>query len=257
MKKIIIFTDGASSGNPGSGGWGCVIIFCDDASQKSKVKSHKVVELGGREERTTNNRMELIAIIEAFEFANKYGLGARDYEFEVYSDSSYAVNGITKWIDDWIKNDWKNSQKKPVMNRDLWEQLSNLTEIYKAEWRVLPGHSGVPGNERADKIAVGFRDDNDPGLYHGSLENYDIDVLNIDYDKVLKRDKGRKKTRSKAKAYSYLSLVDGVLRRHMTWSQCELCVRGRPNVKFKKALDAEEEEEIVEEWGYTLDDIKG
>jgi len=246
MKKVVVFTDGASSGNPGPGGWGAILVF-----------DEQIVELGGGEPKTTNNRMELVALVEAFGFANKYGLSSQDYIFEVYSDSSYAVNGITKWVGGWIKNNWQTTQKKPVMNQDLWEDLHLLTKEYKIDWRVLPGHSGIPGNERADKIAVGFRDGEKVGLFHGSMGDYNINVLDIRYDSALKRVKDTKRARSKAKAYSYLSLVDGILKRHMTWADTEKRVAGKPNVKFKKALDKEEEGEIVKEWGYSINDIEG
>ncbi len=244
-KKITIFTDGASSGNPGPGGWGAVLVF-----------DEQIVELGDGEKRTTNNRMELNAVVGAFEFMRQYGLSVNDYEVEVYSDSTYVVNGITKCIFGWTKNNWINTQKKPVMNRDLWERLKEVSADYEIKWNVLPGHSGVPGNERADKIAVGFRDDDDRGLYHGSLEEYDVDVLNTSYDKALKKVKDGKKARSKAKAYSYLSLVDGRLRRHRTWSECELCVKGARGARFKKSLSAEEELEIIRSWGKSLNDIE-
>jgi len=244
-KKIMIFTDGASSGNPGPGGWGAVLVFDD-----------QIVELGEGDNITTNNRMELNAVAGAFEFIKQYGLSSNDYKTEVYSDSTYVVNGITKWIFGWMNNNWINTQKNPVMNRDLWERLRDASQDHEVKWNILPGHSGVPGNERADKIATAFRDSDDPGLYHGSLEEYDVDVLNTTYDEALKKAKDSKKARSKAKAYSYLSLVEGKLRRHRTWSECELHVKGKSGVKFKKSLNAEEELEIIRSWGKTLNDIE-
>jgi len=245
-KKILIFTDGASSGNPGPGGWGAVLSFDD-----------QIVELGGGEDITTNNRMELGAVVGAFEFINAYGLSTNDYSVVVYSDSTYVVNGITKWIYGWLKNNWISTQKKSVVNRDLWESLKEKTDSYEIKWNVLPGHSGVPGNERADKIAVAFRDSDDPGLFQGQESDYNIDISNVSYDEALKKAKDSKKKRSGAKAYSYLSLVNGTLRRHYNWADCEKLVKGKSGVRFKKSLDAQDELEIIRSWGKSINDIEG
>ena len=145
MKEITIFTDGASRGTPGPGGWAAVI----------RTES-KVVEIGGREEHTTNNRMELRAAIEALkylEFGNHYWSLVT-----IYSDSHYLINGITKWIFDWQKKNWRTRARKAVLNQDLWEELSVLVEKKNIEWKYVAGHSGVESNERADQIATAFAD---------------------------------------------------------------------------------------------------
>lgn len=138
--EIIIFTDGSSKGNPGPGGWGVII-----------KRNGKVEEMGGREEYTTNNRMELTAAIEALQ-----EISAPNAEIQVYSDSRYVIDGITKWIHGWQKNGWKTKDRKNVLNRDLWEMLDKLVTGKKVKWKYVAGHTGHPENERCDEIALMF-----------------------------------------------------------------------------------------------------
>src|SRR3989338_9336051 len=170
--SIIIFTDGSSRGNPGPGGFGAIVIA-----------DGKVTELGGREEHTTNNRMEMMAVIEVLAFIQNQGstfFPIQGRTLILYSDSAYVINGITKWVHGWKKNNWITSQKKPVENRDLWEQLDSLCTIYRTEWKQVGGHVGVAGNERCDEIATAFADGEKPELYSGVLENYRIkNILDI------------------------------------------------------------------------------
>ncbi len=136
MKKVEIFTDGACKGNPGPGGWGAVL----------RTGGHEK-ELSGHAPATTNNRMELTAVIEA--------LGALKSPCEValHTDSRYVIDGITKWIFGWQKNGWKNAAKQPVVNIDLWQALLIATKPHKISWHWVKGHAGHPENERADKLA--------------------------------------------------------------------------------------------------------
>lgn len=133
---IIIYTDGACSGNPGPGGWGALII--DDQNE---------TELCGGEADTTNNRMELQAAIEALRATE----GAS--EVILYTDSQYVKNGINTWIHGWKKNGWKTAARKPVKNKDLWQSLDQEIEGRAIDWRWVKGHDGDPGNERADALA--------------------------------------------------------------------------------------------------------
>ena len=134
---INIYTDGACSGNPGPGGWGAYI---DNAGV--------VTELSGREEDTTNNRMELKAVIEALNsFASKTKLN-------LYTDSKYVMDGSSKWIENWKKNGWKTAQKKAVKNQDLWIELDKLVHFHQIHWVWVKGHDGNLGNERADYLAT-------------------------------------------------------------------------------------------------------
>lgn len=135
---IRVYTDGACSGNPGPGGWAAIVI--DDGHER---------ELAGGETSTTNQRMELRAAIEGLS-----AIEGRDREVALYSDSAYVVNCFRdKWYVRWRQNGWRNVQKKPVENRDLWEALIALAERHEVSWHKVAGHSGDPLNERADRLA--------------------------------------------------------------------------------------------------------
>src|SRR5579872_3640080 len=131
MADVVIYTDGACSGNPGPGGWGAVLR--SGASEK---------ELHGGDPATTNNRMELMAAITALEALK------RPASVTLYTDSTYVLNGITKWIVGWQRNGWKTSAKRPVKNADLWRRLSEAMSGHDISWKWVKGHAGDPGNER-------------------------------------------------------------------------------------------------------------
>lgn len=151
---VTIYTDGAARGNPGPGGWAAILIGEED-----------VLELGGREGHTTNNRMELLGAIHALE-------NLEEDEAEVFVDSEYVMKGITEWIVAWQKKGWKTAAKKPVLNQDLWQRLLAATEDKILEWKYVAGHSGHKSNDRADEIATSFADDTDIVLYDGPREDY-------------------------------------------------------------------------------------
>jgi len=220
---ITIFTDGASRNNPGSGGWGAIVIAEDT-----------VTELGGGEENTTNNRMELLAVISAL------GKFNNEKEVTIYTDSAYVLNGSTRWVKGWQKNKWKTSTKEDVLNKDLWEEMLFVTSHKVIDWKLLKGHSGNHGNERCDVIATSFADGKPVTLYSGSRERYgvDISVTNLRSDK---------KSKSKSKAYSYVSVVDGIIEVHKTWEECKKRVHG-VNAKYKKSVSPENEAEIIREF---------
>ena len=136
MSVVEIYTDGACRGNPGPGGWGALLSF----GEREK-------ELAGAEAHTTNNRMELTAVIRALEALK------RPVEARVFTDSEYVRRGITEWVVSWKARGWKTADRKPVKNQDLWEELDRLAALHKIEWRWVKGHSGVPGNERVDRLA--------------------------------------------------------------------------------------------------------
>ncbi|MFA6177814.1 MAG: ribonuclease HI [Candidatus Paceibacterota bacterium] len=145
-----IYTDGAAKGNPGRSGWGAVFIVMD-----------KVFEIGGGVDHATNNQMELTAPIEALKFLARQGLVGDDVE--IVSDSKYVILGITEWIFNWQKNNWRNAKKEPVLNQVLWEELYSLTQEFaclpnreKIKWTYVKGHNGDKYNERADEIATSF-----------------------------------------------------------------------------------------------------
>jgi ribonuclease HI len=137
VSHLEIYADGACRGNPGPGGWGALLLF--DGREK---------ELSGSEALTTNNRMELTAVIRALESLKKPGTSAR-----VYTDSQYVIKGIEEWIGNWKARGWRTADKKPVKNQDLWEQLDALAALHSLEWHWVRGHSGVVGNERVDQLA--------------------------------------------------------------------------------------------------------
>jgi ribonuclease HI len=231
--EILIWSDGSSRGNPGQGGWGVIIVSPEK----------EVIELGDGEGHTTNNRMELSGAISSLSYITKNYLSSSSVM--VHTDSRYVINGITKWIHGWRKNNWLTSQKEEVLNRDLWEKLFSLTVGKKIEWKYVAGHSGTPGNERCDEIATSFADGNNPSLYKGALANYSVPIF--DLSKVSSAGK-KTKSRSKAKAYSYLSMIGGEIMKHKSWEECEKRVKGKSGARFKKALSAEEEEEILKGW---------
>ena len=134
---IKIYTDGACSGNPGPGGWG---VFIEN--------SGNVTELSGRDENTTNNRMELKAVIEALKF---FTINSK---LTIHTDSKYVMDGASRWIINWKKNNWKTTQKKDVKNKDLWIEMDNLLNYHDVSWVWVKGHDGIYGNERADYLAT-------------------------------------------------------------------------------------------------------
>jgi len=136
MSAVVIYTDGACRGNPGPGGWGAVLTTGEHER-----------ELNGAERQTTNNRMELTAAIRALAALK------RPCEIQLYTDSQYVRKGITEWLVQWKKRDWRTADRKPVKNVDLWQELEREIERHQIEWHWVKGHAGVPGNERADRLA--------------------------------------------------------------------------------------------------------
>jgi len=136
VNDVVMYTDGACSGNPGPGGWGTVMI---------SGRHHK--ELSGGERETTNNRMEMMAIIKGAE-ALKRGCSV-----DIYTDSTYVMKGMTEWLEGWKQRGWRTASKQPVKNVDLWQRLEKALNRHEVKWFWVKGHSGVPGNERADELA--------------------------------------------------------------------------------------------------------
>jgi ribonuclease HI len=136
-KNINIYTDGACSGNPGPGGWG---VYIDNNGE--------IIELSGNESETTNNRMELQAIIEALSYFSDIS------KINLFTDSKYVIDGANSWMVNWKKNGWQTAQKKPVKNKDLWIKLDTLIQTHKLTWNWVKGHDGNFGNERADYLAT-------------------------------------------------------------------------------------------------------
>ena len=136
MKEVVIYTDGACRGNPGPGGWGAVLRY--NGSER---------QLHGGELATTNNRMELMAAIQALETLRE------PCAIDLYTDSNYVRQGLTEWLPQWHKRNWKTADKKPVKNQDLWQRLDEAAARHRVQWRWVRGHSGEEGNELADRLA--------------------------------------------------------------------------------------------------------
>ena len=136
MTSVEIFTDGACKGNPGPGGWGALL----------RMGRHEK-EMSGSEPDTTNNRMEMMAVIRALNALT------RPCSVDLYSDSRYVIDGMTRWIEGWQKKGWKNASKKPVRNADLWHDLIEAAAPHQINWHWVRGHNGHPENERVDKLA--------------------------------------------------------------------------------------------------------
>ncbi|MDE2047490.1 MAG: ribonuclease HI [Betaproteobacteria bacterium] len=136
MPQVTIYTDGACKGNPGVGGWGALL-----------VSGTREKELFGGEAHTTNNRMELLAVIEALNSLRK------PCEVDVHTDSQYVHKGISEWVANWRRRGWKTADNKPVKNADLWQALEQAAAVHQVRWHWVRGHAGHPGNERADALA--------------------------------------------------------------------------------------------------------
>lgn len=233
IKKAIIFCDGSSSGNPGPGGWGA--IFSDGI---------KVKELGGGAKKTTNNRMEILASIKAISLLKS------GQKSEVFTDSQYLINGITKWVWGWMKKKWKileGEKERDVANVDLWKKLLRVCKGKKIKWNYVSGHSGIFGNERCDEIATSFSLGKKIKLFDGQSKKYNINLEKKESTEIIFKYRPKKKSEQ---AYSYLSLVNGILKIDKTWAECEKRVKGvKGGVKYKKTLSAEDEKLIMKDWG--------
>lgn len=239
-KSYIVFADGACSGNPGPGGWGAIVY-----SPLGTIK-----ELGGGANQTTNNKMELTATIESLKIIKPQS------QVIIFTDSSYVLNGITKWIWGWLRNNWKSSQGEDVLNKEFWQKLLAESQKRKIDWRYCKGHSGIAGNERADQIAVGYSKNEDLYLYHGKADVYNYSLFPLPERKDIPSMNGSSKSKqvnSSVKPY-YLSFSNGVVRMHFDWPSCERSTKGISGAKYKKVKSSSEESETLKSWG--LDPLK-
>ena len=230
----LIYSDGACSGNPGPGGWAFIHWNPNDDG---------VFEGSGFENNTTNNRMEMTASLEALR-----RVPANDSVI-LYTDSVYVIRGITQWVFGWKKRAWKTAEGNEVINRDLWERLLNACFQKKIDWRYIPGHKGFPGNERVDVLAVAQSQRTPLAPYSGPSAHYHFKLFPLP-EKIplpeMKNNNGKSEDKSKI---FYLSYVNGVLVRHKTWEQCQACVKGVSQARFKKVTSNEEAQSVVKSWG--------
>ena len=272
IEKITIFTDGSSRGNPGPGGWGAVVVRSLQCKVKNESTAIKMqdkgaisVELGGGEKNTTNNRMELEAAIQGLKKVRSDSvipairrladeIQDSTAQVTIFSDSSYVINGITKWVKGWKRNGWQTKTKEDVLNKDLWLELDGLvaeveSKTGKVHWEYVGGHVGILGNERCDHIATSFADGMKIKLYEGPLASYDLsNILDISFDQTKQTQKSANSAHSRAKAYSYVSMIQGVIETHHSWAECEKRVKGVKGARFKKALDSDGEARIIAEF---------
>ncbi|OHA39968.1 MAG: hypothetical protein A3G59_02215 [Candidatus Taylorbacteria bacterium RIFCSPLOWO2_12_FULL_47_20] len=255
-REVIVFTDGSSRGNPGKGGW-AAIIFMPKVDEKGELKI-LVREIAGREDHTTNNRMEISAAINALKkigscfTARKAVLVSAIPPIKVYSDSRYLINGITKWIHGWKKNGWRSSAKQDVLNKDLWEILDAAASGKNVVWLYMAGHAGNYFNDRADALATSFADGKGAPLFTGVLEDYPAEKYFRDFGSGDSKGSGELSKviniKRSGRAYSYISTVKGDIKIHNTWRDCEDRVRTVSGARFKRADSAGEETFILEQF---------
>ena len=238
MKKssYLLFTDGACSGNPGKGAWAFVAIHLE-----TNLGDSEVIEGADFSDQTTNNKMELTAVLKAIEW-----LAERKFdEAVIWTDSKYVQEGLSSWIYGWQRNNWVTKEGNPVSNQELWKHALTLEKSLGVTWKKirlerLPGHHGILGNERCDQLARECIANEFASTYQGPLKNhpFGMDMLKTSPDKV--QNLGE---------FWYISLVAGEAKRHKTWPECEAYVRGKKSAKFKKVYSIQEESLILKGWG--------
>jgi ribonuclease HI len=216
--SVKIYTDGSSRGNPGPGGYGAIVISKDS-----------VFEIGGKEDTTTNNRMEILSAIEALGHVLNSMNDVR--KVIIYSDSAYLVNGATQWLHGWKIKNWVTASKSPVLNKDLWERLDTYLSKLSVVWEKVAGHSGHMLNERADEIATSFALNLPTELYRGTIESY------------IPLRSGNSKSKT-----LYACLVDGKEAVLESWKECSERVHGKSGARWKKVRNKTEAENQFRLW---------
>jgi len=222
-ERATAYTDGSCLGNPGPGGWAVHL----------ELANGRVVELGGAESPTTNNRMELRAAIEALRTT------ADCTAVIIITDSQYVRRGVVDWLAKWKRSGWRTSAGQPVENRDLWTEIDGLARE-RVVWEWTRGHAGTPGNERCDVIARWFAE----GI--GRL----TPSANGDAGVIARQGK------APPPGTSYLSLVDGIVVRHPTWAACERRVHGVRGARYRKVRGEDEARALVSAWGLRPDALE-
>lgn len=242
MKTLTIYTDGASRGNPGPGGWGAVVLV----EMPAEAGVH-VMELSDGVKKATNNQMELQAVLSVLS-----DTGSRAFEGSVvvYSDSAYVVNGLNSWVYGWEKNGWITSTKTPVENKALWQELLILLGEYGKRLSIekVKGHAGDLYNERCDELAVAAALGKKEAHFQGSQKDYDAFLIEI--GTTAKKAKPKKKKKETGPAYSYVSMVGGKVYADKTWKECEARVKGKKGAKYQKVFSKGEETGLIQD--YTL-----
>jgi ribonuclease HI len=238
--QLVIYTDGASRGNPGLGGWGAVILVDGYA-----------MEISGFSKMATNNQMELQAVIEVL---SDSGSLAHTGPVVVYSDSAYVVNGMNSWVWGWEKKDWMTSTKTPVINKDMWVKILALLKTYgdRLSIQKVKGHDGDLYNERCDELAVAAALGKKETYFQGTQKDYDIFLKEIGTT-IKKVSPKKAKSKPAGPAYSYVSLVGDKVYTDKTWIDCEKRVKGTKGAKYQKVFSKGEETSLVQD--YTLSSL--
>ncbi len=238
-KTLIIYTDGASRGNPGKGGWAAVILAGTEGA----------MEIAGNVDHATNNQMELAGVEAVLSDS-----GALSWQGPViiHSDSMYVINGLTKWAKGWERNGWITSAKTPVENKKQWQHLLELMKAYGNRLSIekVKGHAGDLYNERCDELAVDAALGKKPKLFSGSIADYQVFLAENGYAEHSMKKASVSKKKNDAPAYSYVSIVSGVAHADKTWAVCEKRVKGAKGAKYKKVFSKAEETALIQD--YTL-----
>jgi ribonuclease HI len=228
MKPYLIISDGACAKNPGPGGFGTIVV----------TPRGQVMELGGAEDPSTNNRMELMGLLKGMQEVFKLAKTEQESRtIRFISDSKYVLDNAATHVKSWAKRGWVLASGGEVKNKELWERVlkgqEELTQLgFRFEYELVKGHSGNEANERADQIAVKFSKKETIELYRGPLQNYSVSVeTGAAFEPI------------------YLSYVNGVLLRHQTWDACQKAVEGKAGAKYKKVKNSLEERETLKAWG--------
>jgi ribonuclease HI len=221
MKTPVAYTDGSCLGNPGPGGWGVHIRYPDDT----------VYEFGAAEAATTNNRMELQAVIAALEHLGQQAL-------TICTDSRYVIDGITKWLPGWRRRGWQTAAGTPVKNRALWQRLGQLLHA-NIRWQHVRGHTGDPNNERVDHIARAFARGLSPRLFHGKAGSPDDPVAAATH-RTSSASPAPRRAPNRSATSRYVSIVHGTVAVDADWPTCEARVRGVAGARYKKIRTPEE-----------------
>ena len=233
---IEIYTDGACRGNPGPGGWAALLYY-------SSSHDPEVEELGSGVPYTTNNQMELQAAIAALRHLGSPPSGT---PLIVWTDSTYLIQGVTKWSARWILNSWRTQQNTLVINAERWQELLALCRGLCLEWRHVRAHRGHPENTRVDALAVEFALGRSPALYRGSRSQYPLHAAASSLPPSVPKQSAFRG--SPGKSGHYISLINGVLARHAGWEDCRARVHGVPRARFQKIQDPAQEAQVLARW---------
>lgn len=252
--EILVYCDGACKGNPGPGGWGAVVLVGG--------REGTVQEFGGGEQLTTNNIMELVGATRGLEAAecallkNRPRSTAQIRQVRVFCDSKYVIQGASQWRHGWKKSNWVKQDGTPVANLRYWQELDALCDRLalrtKVEWVYVEGHAGIPGNERCDEIAQGIALGRSVTLYSGRYGDYGIDLfepLTVNRKPQTDIETESGSGTGKKKYPLYLSYINGELREHASWPECQAVVNGRSGAKYKKVTSAGEYQKTLASWG--------